>query len=922
MSLPISLKVGIHNDSYFTKEHKDALPATAGALYVSCFEDVKGYLYYDNGTNFINIVPRLLGEENGGAGINLTTIPAYSTLIQGASGTLSSVQSDAGVYFSTGKNELPQFGVVPVKYGGTGLTSHTKQGVLYAKDENTIATSGTFLYNGIPGTATQVGENQLILGNNIASGTEGNGRGTIKLFGNSTGSITFRYSTTATENVVAMYPAYDGNVTISMTTTHDVEDKVTTFYLPFYVNANQRLSYNNGLYCMSQAGTTTQNGISYLCLGNNIASGSKNNKFGILRIFTTGAAYQNLRATGSTSRTTYLRDHGANAYLVGTPADGTAYGSETLPVYVNTNGMITACVGSSVFGALSWEAGTSNGPTLKATIAGHERTATIPSASASASGIVTTEDQAFKGVKTFDAIKLISNEGNTSTITYSDETNSVSVDIPAYDGNVTISMTDTHDTSALTSFALPFYVNNSKRVSYNDGINCMTRSGTTSEEGASYIKLGNATASGVAGNRYGAIRLYASDASFQNLRADIGAENHTTYLRDHGENSYIVSTGARETAYGSASLPVYVNERGLVKACTGSSVFSGLSWVGGDANGPTLKLTVADHERTAVIPSASATASGIVTTGDQTFSGEKTFSTVKATTFIGDLEGAAKVAKALRVTLTNPAESTAYYPTFVSGTAEGTNFTPRVNDGLRYISTEGTASANGAGILTVGNNIGEGTAGNKRGAIRIYALDTTYCQLRALKGSSNTYSTYLRDHGCSAYNVSTASTSAYGGSSTPVYVDSNGLITACSGSVVTDGKQTFSGLKIWVNGSNWKMTNDLVKGTAPASTSINYLAFCDKNDIAAANRIGMLYCETSTSNVNRFTMYAYKPESGVTTNASFSIYYPASGVAYAITSNVEYLKTKRFAVYDASYGTAEPAAADGIIAGQIYFKII
>ena len=922
MSLPISLKVGIHNDSYFTKEHKDALPATAGALYVSCFEDVKGYLYYDNGTNFINIVPRLLGEENGGTGINLTTIPANSTLIQGASGTLSSIQSKAGVYFSAGTNEPPQFGVVPVKYGGTGLTSHTTQGVLYAKNENTLATSGTFLYNDIPGTATQVGENQLILGNNIASGTAGNGRGTIKLFGNSKGSITFRYSTTATEDVVAMYPAYDGNVTISMNTVHDVEDKITTFYLPFYVNANQRLSYNTGLYCMSQAGTTAQNGVSYLCIGNGTASGSKNNKYGILRIFTTGTAYQNLRATGSTSRTTYLRDHGANAYLVSTPADGTAYGSEILPVYVNTNGMITACKGSSIFGALSWVAGTSNGPTLKATIAGYERTATIPSASTSASGIVTTGNQTFKGVKTFDTIKLTSADGKTSTITYSDKTSSVSVDIPAYSGNITISMTDVHDTSTLPSFALPFYVNDSKRISYNDGINCMTRSGTASEEGASYIKLGNATVAGVAGNRYGAIRLYASDASFQNLRADTGAENRTTYLRDHGENAYVVSTGARETAYGSASLPVYVNERGLIKACTGSSIFSSLSWAGGDANGPTLKLTVAGHERTAVIPSASATASGIVTTGNQTFSGEKTFSTVKATTFTGDLEGAAKVAKALRVTLTNPAESTAYYPTFVSGTAEGTNFTPRVSDGLRYISNEGTASANGAGILTVGNNVGEGTAGNKRGAIRIYALDTTYCQLRALKGSSNTYSTYLRDHGCSAYNVSAATTSVYGDASTPVYVDANGLITTCSGDVVTESAQSFKGFKTWINGSIWRMTNDLVKGTAPTAKSENYIAFCDKNGSATANRIGMLYCETSTSNVNRFTMFAYKPESGVTTNASFSIYYPASGVAYAITAGVEYLKTKRFAVYDASYGTAEPAAADGLIAGQIYFKII
>lgn len=702
MSLPISLKVGTHNDNYFTKEHKDALPATPGALYVSCLNNVKGYLYYDNGTNFINIVPRLLGEENGGAGINLATFPAYSTIIQGALGTLSHVKSKAGVYFSVGENELPQFGIVPVKYGGTGLSSCVANGILYAKDENTIQTNGTFLYENTAGTTSIKGVSRLTLGNSTASGTNENSRGLITLFGESTGAVTLRYSSTATDNVTVMYPGYGGNVTISMDNVYDATDKITTFYLPFYVNQNQRLSYNTGLYCMSQAGTTSEKGVSYLCLGNGTAEGSDKNKYGVLRIFTSGITYQNLRATGTTSRTTYLRDHGATAYIVATPEDGTAYGSDILPVYVNTNGMITAC--------------------------------------------------------------------------------------------------------------------------------------------------------------------------------------------------------------------------------TGSSVFSDLSWANGDADGPTLKLTVAGHERTATIPSASASTSGIITTGDQAFSGEKTFSTVKATTFtgafVGDLEGVAKVAKTLRVELTNPESSSTYYPSWVSGTSNESNFIPRVNDGFRYITAEGTASANGGSVIAVGNNIAEGTAGNKRGAVRIYALDSTYCQLRSLEGSSHTYSTYLRDHGCSAYNISANSTSAYGGTSTPVYVNSDGLITTCSGNVVTSAAQAFSGFKTWINGCAYRMTQDLSKGTAPTSLSSNYISFCDKNGTAAANRLGLLYCETSTSNTSKIAMYAYKPESGVTTSAQFAIYYPSSGVAYAVTSGVEYLKTKRLVVENVSYGTAEPAAADGIIAGQIYFKII
>ena len=76
---------------------------------------------------------------------------------------------------------------------------------------------------------------------------------------------------------------------------------------------------------------------------------------------------------------------------------------------------------------------------------------------------------------------------------------------------------------------------------------------------------------------------------------------------------------------GSASLPVYLNA-GTITACTASSVFSALSWTAGTTAGPTLNVTVAGQARTAVIPTATASASGIVTTGAQTWAGAKTLS--------------------------------------------------------------------------------------------------------------------------------------------------------------------------------------------------------------------------------------------------------------------------------------------------------
>jgi hypothetical protein len=92
---------------------------------------------------------------------------------------------------------------------------------------------------------------------------------------------------------------------------------------------------------------------------------------------------------GADASPRYTPNYGSWREVV-TSTAGTAAGSATLPIYINNSGQVVACTASSVFSALSWTAGTTAGQTLSATIAGQNRTATIPSASDSASGVVTT----------------------------------------------------------------------------------------------------------------------------------------------------------------------------------------------------------------------------------------------------------------------------------------------------------------------------------------------------------------------------------------------------------------------------------------------------------------------------------------------------------------------------------------------------
>ena len=69
-------------------------------------------------------------------------------------------------------------------------------------------------------------------------------------------------------------------------------------------------------------------------------------------------------------------------------------------------------------------------------------------------------------------------------------------------------------------------------------------------------------------------------------------------------------------------------------------------------------------------------------------------------------------------------------------TGQSGNQRERANDGLKYYCLNGTASAVGTGELCLGNSTNSGTAGNKRGHLRLMSEKSGSVYLRATAGST------------------------------------------------------------------------------------------------------------------------------------------------------------------------------------------
>ena len=257
----------------------------------------------------------------------------------------------------------------------------------------------------------------------------------------------------------------------------------------------------------------------------------------------------------------------------------------------------------------SWTAGSSAGPTLSITINDITSTAAaIPSASATASGIVTTGNQIFAGIKTFSnngQYPIIRFKPAHSTNNGNDTYGPASIFINAGSSSVVsknnmqfrmyspTSTSDTTYTSYYEAYLLPdITVGRTANGAYSI---LTTKNTVTIAQGGT-----SATTAGAAAN---------------NLLLGL-----PTWTANPTDDTYFIR---RDTAGGDAF--------GQVKASTIYNYIAGKTtvsntWTGGTTAGPTIKTTVNGVTGTAVaIPSASKTASGVVTTGDQDFKGKKGF---------------------------------------------------------------------------------------------------------------------------------------------------------------------------------------------------------------------------------------------------------------------------------------------------------
>lgn len=91
----------------------------------------------------------------------------------------------------------------------------------------------------------------------------------------------------------------------------------------------------------------------------------------------------------------------------------------------------------------------------------------------------------------------------------------------------------------------------------------------------------------------------------------------------------------------------------------------------------------------------------------------------------GIFKGNADSATQVYNTETNPTSGTWYNGTFVTSSTNG-NKAIRSNDGFKYYTLEGTASAQGEAMIQLGTPTATGTAGNKRGRLVLYSASSGY----------------------------------------------------------------------------------------------------------------------------------------------------------------------------------------------------
>ena len=303
--------------------------------------------------------------------------------------------------------------------------------------------------------------------------------------------------------------------------------------------------------------------------------------------------------------------------------------------------------------------------TIKASLTGNASTAsTLATARTIGLSGVTATAQSFNGSKNITipitavpaslltGTASINTTGNAATADRADTATTATTATNANNVKYTL-----QNPTSSSTYIVPFVSGAStgnKTTYLNDGFQYNTLQGTTSATGYGTLVLGNSTKSGTAGNKYGQIRLYSTSTGYTQLKAGSSTSNYTLTLPDATDtlvglttsqaltnktyNGYTLAAacakGVVTTVDTSSNLPTsnavktFVEGKGY-KTTDNNYYPTTWAWTNGTTSGPTARLTGSGMSAVSVaaIPAASGTTqSGIVTTGAQTFGGQKTFS--------------------------------------------------------------------------------------------------------------------------------------------------------------------------------------------------------------------------------------------------------------------------------------------------------
>lgn len=258
---------------------------------------------------------------------------------------------------------------------------------------------------------------------------------------------------------------------------------------------------------------------------------------------------------------------------------------------------------------------------------------------------------------------------------------------------------------------------------------------------------------------------------------------------------------------------------------------------------------------------------------------------------IGSLTaGSATNATNVGLTTTNPTSETTYYLPWANGSG---NKALGINNGLQYLTLEGTTSTAGTARLKLGNGVASGTAGNKEGIIRMYSRDSTYyAQLApATTMTANRTIRFPNAAGWVAVGGNGSSTGV-GSSSQPVYLSTGGVLTAITGALGNDitGNATTA----------TTATNVTVTLDNPTDSTFRYLTFASGNN----GNLG-LYASNAGIHVRK----------GTTSQDGWEILQLGTGIASGTAGN----KQGRIRLYGNSTGYMELRADNITTSKYSYF---